>query len=518
MTRSDVVLVDICGAQKYPSLAIGCLTAWARKDGALGSLGIAGLTSQVRESRSALVESICALEPSLVGFSCYIWNFRQVLETVERLKARSPKVRVVLGGPQVASVAGEVLERWGSVDFAALGEGEETFRQLLGSLFLDERPLGMVEGLAFRDGGKIVSTHQAALIDLGDLPSPYLDRVIDLDSFKYDFATIDSSRGCPFTCKFCDWGPRNMRYASIERLEAEFRFLAPRVKFVALTAADLLMNKKAGVAVMESFLRATDGLECRLGFDTNPTFIIPEIVDVAARAPEKFYFACGLQSTDEEVLAKNNRVFDRARVEANIADLRRRAPGVGMKFSAIFGLPGDDFQGWRQTVDWAYARRPDAITCNHALVLPGAEFRREAESLGLRYQADPPHQVLSTDWMSPSDLKASRRLGFHTELSLSLVFVKDRLLETAEGLKDESLPYVRVVEAWAARLRKKGVDLTFGRPIDDIDGRLLSERILEAYEDIVADPILLGVIDVLTRDFAAEIKANGLSPSSASTI
>ena len=515
MTKSDVVLVDICGAYRYPSLAVGCLKAWARKDPALAALRISEVTSEIREPRPVLVDAVCAQEPALVGFTCYIWNFNQVMEAVGLLKSRRPNVRVVIGGPQVASVAEDVLRRWGSVDFVATGEGEETFRQLLGCLFLDARALKEVEGLAYRDGDNIVSTHEAALIALGELPSPYLSGALDVDSYDYREASIDSSRGCPFTCKFCDWGPRTMRYAPLERLEAEFRLLAPRIKVLCLTDADPFMNKKWGIAVMEAFLRAAAGTECRLGFDANPTFMSPEIVDVVARAPERFFIAFGLQSTDEDVLRGINRVFDRERVEANIADLQRRAPGVWMKFSAIFGMPGDDLQGWRRTLDWALSRHPGTIVCNHALVLPGAEFRREAGNLGLRYQADPPHQVLSTNTMAAPDLMAARRLAFCVEFALSLPFVKERLLEAADRLRDEDLPYVRVFESWSSHLRKKGVDLTFGRPIDAIDGLMVRQRIQEAYVDLVKDGVLMASIEILTREFAEAITADDLECAAA---
>src|SRR5205085_6851140 len=78
----------------------------------------------------ALVAAIAEREPWLVGFTCYLWNIERVLWVAARLRRRRPETRIVLGGPEITADNAWVLES-PDYDFAAVGEGEQTFAQLL---------------------------------------------------------------------------------------------------------------------------------------------------------------------------------------------------------------------------------------------------------------------------------------------------------------------------------------------------------------------------------------------------
>jgi radical SAM superfamily enzyme YgiQ (UPF0313 family) len=78
----------------------------------------------------ALVEALASREPWMVGFTCYLWNVERTLWIARELKRRCPCVKIVLGGPEITADNAWVL---GSpdYDFAAVGEGEQTFAALL---------------------------------------------------------------------------------------------------------------------------------------------------------------------------------------------------------------------------------------------------------------------------------------------------------------------------------------------------------------------------------------------------
>ena len=266
--QAEVVLVNISNMPGVTYLAGGSLIAWARRDGKLAGLTFRTVEVDSNCTSEMVADQITALAPRLVGFSCYIWNFRQVMETARLVKNRLPGTSVILGGSQVASVSEKILAEWPHVDYVAYGEGEETFRQLVGALFLQERPIAEVAGIAYRASGRIVKTPEPRQIDLRELPSPYLTGDIPMVG-RRALSIVDDSRGCPFSCKYCDWGPKNMRYSPIERLEEEFRRLAPYSDYITLTGADLFMNKKWGIRVTEAFIRATP--TARRGGDRKPS-------------------------------------------------------------------------------------------------------------------------------------------------------------------------------------------------------------------------------------------------------
>ena len=84
-------------------------------------------------SDCGLVEEILARQPWMVGFSCYLWNINRTLWICEQLKARRPELLIVLGGPEITSDNAWVLES-GTIDYAVIGEGEQTFTELLVAL------------------------------------------------------------------------------------------------------------------------------------------------------------------------------------------------------------------------------------------------------------------------------------------------------------------------------------------------------------------------------------------------
>ncbi len=506
------MLVNLSNMPGVSYLAGGSLIAWAKRDERLAGLSYMTVERDIGRRVADTADEIAALAPRLVGFSCYVWNYAEVMSAAALVKARLPGAVVVVGGGQVAVTSERVLRDYPEVDVVATGEGEETFRQLLGAVFLEDRPLSRVAGLAYRDGGRVVQTPAPPQVDLGALGSPYQAGLLATDR-RYAISIVDDSRGCPFSCKYCDWGPKNMRYAPVERLEEDFRRLAPCSDIITLTGADLFMNKRWGIKVAEAFIRAARGTSCRLNFSVNPLFLTPDAVSAMAKAPELFAPSSGLQSIDPEVLRKVNRVFQKERVEANLADIERRAPTMKTSFSLIFGLPGDDLDGFQRTLEWCLRQKVKTFFIHQALVLPGAEFYREAESLGLVYQDFPPHNVLSTDKMTRADLEAARLIAFHTGISLELPGVTEILRPLAEELRGQELPYVAVIKAWAAELLSKGVDLCMGQPVSTIDTVYIPDRITNALGLIDAEPALGAAIALLTRRFAERARREGLRPA-----
>src|SRR5476651_809665 len=77
-----------------------------------------------------LVTALAEREPWMVGFTCYLWNIERTLWIAQELKRLCPWVHIVLGGPEITADNSWVLES-PAYDFAVIGEGEQTFAQLL---------------------------------------------------------------------------------------------------------------------------------------------------------------------------------------------------------------------------------------------------------------------------------------------------------------------------------------------------------------------------------------------------
>lgn len=149
----------------------------------------------------------------VVAFSFATANVPQVVEALGRLrrylhKKRLTNVTLVAGGPHPSGDPEGTLGM--GFDVVVVGEGERTFPALLARLFAGDS-LTELPGLAFWNGGQVVRSRRAPMVDIDAFP-PFAIR-------HARFAPVEVSRGCPYACAFCQtpffMGGR-MRHRSVE--------------------------------------------------------------------------------------------------------------------------------------------------------------------------------------------------------------------------------------------------------------------------------------------------------------
>ena len=69
---------------------------------------------------------------SVICFSCYIWNIRQICELAENIKRARPNTIIALGGPEVSFETEDFLREHSWADFVLMGEGEGIFQHWQG--------------------------------------------------------------------------------------------------------------------------------------------------------------------------------------------------------------------------------------------------------------------------------------------------------------------------------------------------------------------------------------------------
>lgn len=509
----NVVLADVQLARSYMPITSECLRQWALLDEELASrVGISVVRSWLLpdgEPVEGLVERIRAHRPALVGFSCFVWNFKTVREASRRLKELDPGLLIAWGGPQVSALP-ELLARHPEADYISTAtEGEETFHRLLRRHSLRDGALETVPGLAYRDGARVRLTAPAAPPDAARLPSAHLSGGLSAEGAVN--AIMETSRGCPYGCKYCDWGAINspMRYMPLERVEAEFRHLADKVSGITLADADILMNRRHGLRVLEAFFRATRGSPVRLEFQTNPTFLSPEVADLVSEGgPGRCTIYCGAQTVNREALELIDRKLNARRVEENFRHIRRRAPRLNVIVQIMFALPGECYQDFRRSLNWAFSLGPRAVTPFHTLVMPGSDLWREAGPAGMVFQAEPPHQVRETDRMSPRDIGTGRNLIYHI-LMLNERFrgLKDELWRMGDAFSHREMSWVEVLEGWIGHLREEGLDLTYGLPVSEVGETTLDELYQRGSSRLKNDPALSVRVEAASARYMGKLKA-----------
>jgi anaerobic magnesium-protoporphyrin IX monomethyl ester cyclase len=157
-----------------------------------------------------LAAAIRRADADLIGITVYTPYVPEVRRAVSVAREAAPRAVIVLGGPHVTFTAEETLQTMPEVDVVARGEGDQVLVQLARAIEAGD-DLERVPGIVFRRNGRMVETPLPPPLDVTQLPVPAF-HLLPMERYYWHelggpFATILTSRGCPFKCTFCSEWP-----------------------------------------------------------------------------------------------------------------------------------------------------------------------------------------------------------------------------------------------------------------------------------------------------------------------
>jgi radical SAM superfamily enzyme YgiQ (UPF0313 family) len=406
--RLKVALVGV-SSPGYRSLALGYLRAYAEADPRLSDVGFTTLELDTAVDPWWIAYRALALEPDVVAFSVLCWNARIVYEAVRVISAARPEALIVLGGPEVGPIAETVLAENPAASVVVRGEGEAAFADVLAA-HLRGSDFIRVAGTASRVGERIVSAPDRDIIaDLDSIPSPYLTGVLEVVEGT---AYIESYRGCPHACGYCYEGKgfQRIRRFSDERVAAEIAAIAQTPGVGTFSFIDPVFNLTPE--------RLTALVEMLAPFAISGTRLHTIEVDIerigAAEAAQLVRAGVasvetGPQSVGSAALAVCGRRFDPVAFSAGVRACRQA--GIAVECDLIVGLPCDTVEDVVAGIDFAIGLDPGKVQLSTLHVLPGTDLWDRAVELGLRFDPQPPHEIIESAQMSYADLRRLEVLG-----------------------------------------------------------------------------------------------------------
>jgi hypothetical protein len=385
-------------------LAAGCLGVAARVHGLEQRLAIEVLEPAATDALgdTLLADRIARDEPELVGFSLYLWNSERSLHLAREVKRRSPRTKVLIGGPEVGPDNAFILGQPGA-DIAVTGEAEETFARLVAALVEGRSPAG-VPGVAVRGplGFSAFAAQAPASFSLSEYPSPYLAGLVPVEPQRSTY--VETVRGCRSHCTFCFY-PRSssvLRTLDVDASAALVGALRDRgareVVFL-----DPTFNHRPGFEPLLDAL-ATENASRALTF-----FAEVRAEGLTAQQARKLKQAgfdrleIGLQSVNRETLKR----VRRGGSPDKVAEAARMLHGEGIELlvDLIVGLPGDTPDDVLRGMDFldAHGLASEAQVFPLSL-LPGTAMRASAEEDGVVFDPAPPYRVRRTRTFSEGAL------------------------------------------------------------------------------------------------------------------
>jgi len=389
-----ILLVDPVYGRHTPfwsaPLALGYLAATLDEH-----FGSACRLELVRD-RDAVLSRLRSQRYDAVAATNYVWNTRLSNEYLRIAKVLQPDAITIQGGPHFQldedEVAAEYLRAHPSIDYYVHGEGETTMAALVEKLLGDGGLDAPEPGVAFlRDGCYLNGGRRERRRDLDTIPSPYLGGWLDPFIGNGYAPVIETNRGCPFSCTYCNWGSATVSKVNrfgLDRVMEELDYIASRVRDNDnLTVADAnfgILKRDLEIAEKIESLWQSHGYPAhiQLWYTKNSS---RRTIEIGRILGKKVRFLLAIQSLNEEVLANIKR--DNIKLETyEELTVYARENSLLTASDIIVGLPGEDLASVKSSMETLHRRGVEKVDVFSLMLIPGTELysRKTRRRFGLK--------------------------------------------------------------------------------------------------------------------------------------
>jgi radical SAM superfamily enzyme YgiQ (UPF0313 family) len=365
------------GEEEIPGIGTLVLAAVARAAGHRVHVVDGKRTGTAAEE---VARRVAVLRPDHVGISATTISIHNAGRIAAGVKALVPEAVITVGGPHVSAVPERTLGRFPGFDYGIVGEGERSYLDLIACLEARADPRG-VAGLVYRDGRGVHTNPRAPYLDgdaLDRLPEPAWDLLehfplrFQPNVFNYrrtPVASFVTSRGCPFSCTFCDRSTsgRRGRFHGVEYVVGVCRRLERLGVRHILFYDDLFtVSRRRVVELAERFL--AEGFRFTWSCNSHPNLLDAPTLALMRRAG-CWQIAYGIESGSQRILEVVKR---EVRIPRMLETLRvTRAAGIRAKGLLMMGHPTEDEDSLAETVRFLASAPLDLVQITKFTPYPG---------------------------------------------------------------------------------------------------------------------------------------------------
>ena len=419
----------------YPPMGISTLAGRLEALGGYEVKLVDDSLDSIEEIREAMAWA------DVVGISSLTPNAKRARE-LGRISRLEVGRFTILGGPHPTTNPEYFLEAE-AADICAQGEGELTLPEIL-QHYTEPDTWGDIEGITFLRDGELVQTPRRALIDDLDVAPWPAYHLYDMEKYFRTMVTpgitLMTSRGCPYSCTFCDANmtPRQYRAMPPERAVDMIEHLLETYNPPQLFFFDDLftIQRKRVIGICKEIVKRDLCFEwsCESRVDT----VDFEMLRWMRRAGcVKIYF--GLESGSPDVLVTMKKDVTPEKILAG-AKLTRQI-GIYFKFFILYGFPSDTKENHRLTEELVAEARPSAVSVSILVPIPGTEVFEEIKD-------DLVGDITETEF----------HFWHHTEMWKHPLFTHEEMVEERERLLRS---HANVINSWKHSVTKKLERLAF---------------------------------------------------------
>ena len=329
-------------------------------------------------------------KPKLVGISAVTNTISEAWEIAREIKKKKD-IPIIFGGIHPTLLPEESLDK-GYVDFVLRGEAEKTLTD-----FVLGKDKTKIIGLSFKNGQKTIHNQTLPIIknlDLQPFPARHLlplEKYITIGAKRTPYATLISSRGCPYQCSFCSTraiAGQNFRPRSAENVLAEIDQLVQDygVREINILDDNFTLNPARVDKICRLLIKRGYDLLLKNGNGVRLDSLTYPLLALMKKAGW-YLLAFGIESGDQSILKKNLKNLKLAKVRQVINWCRKL--GIQTEGFFIFGLPGETPASIKKTINFAKSLALDEAQFNILTPFVGTKAREMIQKEG---------RILTNDW------------------------------------------------------------------------------------------------------------------------
>lgn len=206
-------------------------------------------------------------DPKLVALSSFVWNWQWNIEMAKKIKTKWPDCIILVGGwqPPTADRSDGFFKKYPYIDIISHGEGEITVKEILLELLKDNPEFESIQGCSIQNKltskkCKIKKNHDTfktparpRIDHLSLMPSPYLNGLFDslIKDCPYQLeAVIETTRGCPYSCTFCEIGTKYYQKLKVHTEDKIFK----EIDWIADNKVVYVFNADSNFGIMSNHM------------------------------------------------------------------------------------------------------------------------------------------------------------------------------------------------------------------------------------------------------------------------
>lgn len=326
-----------------------------------------------------VLEYLSEHAPAFAGLTATTNMIADAADLAGRIKAAFPEMTTIIGGTHVSAMPKETMETFEAFDLGVFGEGELTLHEVVTA----QSPSEKIKGILFRGPDGIVQTEPREFIqDLDTLPYPAYDllpgfpdlyRPTPNNYSKLPVAPLISSRGCPYSCTFCDravfgqkWRSNSIDYTLglIEHLQSQYH-----IKEICFYDDIFLIQKKKLYEFIEKKEARNVNIawSCEGRIDQMDEQMLRDIRNAGC-----WQINYGIESGSQTILDTFNKKITVAQIRSTLAATRRA--GLHSRAYLIIGAPTETPETLKETRQVIRSVPLSDIHISFFTPLPGAEL------------------------------------------------------------------------------------------------------------------------------------------------